>query len=390
MTHLIRFLRDPIFYLPFSFLILFELFLQSGLYKNFLQPRSYADNVNNIIKKTEQSHIKPTVLILGTSVAYQGIQVRQLNETLNSHGISALSGACEGAKLITQHSIFKALRPSLPSLRTVIHVTETTFPGTARYGIDEPNISMLSQFPRNQVLPLIEDYDFKLSTRDLLHFYIRSVTYQKDMRDFVLDPLDRIKGVSRRFREPFSDYVYENSSDFRISAYPAKSLQECVKIAEKGVPEIGSDGVQITDNHHRHAVRTTCALAQRDTMAIPGQKQWNQLFFKRLNLFYTDIKKEGLQIITVFPPFSTLIHDPNSDNKMRLWHDNLKAIHGNDKFYTIDLRHSLDKTNNGDLFYDTIHLNRPGSIQFTEKLTEQLLLLSKNTDIFKKQDIQKQ
>ena len=127
-----------------------------------------------------------------------------------------------------------------------------------------------------------------------------------------------------------------------------------------------------------------------DTMNIRGQKQWNRLFFKRLNLFYNDIKKEGLQIITVFPPFSELISDQNSDNKMNLWHDNLKAIHGNDKFYTIDLRHSLDKTNNGNLFYDTIHLNRPGSIQFTEKLSEQLIQLSENTDIFKKQDIKKQ
>ncbi len=71
MRELAKFIRDPRFYAPFAIVLAFEVFLQSGVYARLLEPNSYAASVRHIMRTTEASEVRPNVLILGTSVAYQ-------------------------------------------------------------------------------------------------------------------------------------------------------------------------------------------------------------------------------------------------------------------------------------------------------------------------------
>ncbi|MBI3394679.1 MAG: SGNH/GDSL hydrolase family protein [Spirochaetia bacterium] len=376
MSELVKFLKDPRFYVPVLFLVSFELFMQTGIYKNYLQPRSYADNVNQISKKIKESKLDPDTLIIGTSVAYQGVQVRALNDFLRAPpgrpGHVVQSAACEGAMLEVQHTLFKDATASLPRIKTLVHISEVTFPWTARFHLETATRSMLAQFPRSQVIPLLKDYRFDLTYRDTLYFYVRSLTYQADLRDAFLDPLDRFKGIARRKREPYSDYVYENNVDFRLSAYPARNLEECMKSAERGIPPVDKAGRPVTDRHHQQAVWRTCQVGMQDPMKQPGGPQWARLYFDRLALLYAEARSKGIEVITVLPPYSDLIADFNGDERMLIWREELKRAQATDQIRLIDLRRSLDGPGNRDYYYDTIHLNREGSLLFTKKLAEAL------------------
>ena len=183
-SELLKYLRDARFYVPVLVLVGFELFLQSGLYKYALRPESYAENVNRNVDFVADSKLDPNVLVLGTSVAYQGLNMPLLAEELEGSGLRVMSAASQGALLITQHSIYRYLKNDLPSVKLVVHVSETTFPWTARHLLDESNRSMLAQFPRRQVWPLLKNYDFHLKHEDYSFLTLASIAYRKDLRDF--------------------------------------------------------------------------------------------------------------------------------------------------------------------------------------------------------------
>lgn len=377
MKELLKYFRDVRFYVPALFLISLMVFLQSGLYKYFLQPRSYADNINHIVRVVGHSRLKPDILILGTSVAYQGINVPLLNRLPEMRGMVAQSAACEGAKLLTQQLLYRTLKKELPAVRVVLHVSEISFPWTARETIDEPNLSMIAQLPRRIVFPLLDEYDIRLSSQERMYLLFRVLTYRKDMRDAILDPLDRIKGIGRRWREEPSDYVYVNQYRYRLSSYPASNAEQCVQAARRKIPEKDEQGRRITDEHHRQAVRITCEMGrkERDPILTPGAAQWNRLFFRRLKLLHQEVRKDGREIITVFAPYSDLIKDMNADVRLRVWEKNLRKISPENPSRILDLRHALDDPRNGDLYYDTIHLNRYGAERLTRILARELARL---------------
>ena len=371
---LLLYAKDPRFYVPVAVLIAVELFMQFG-YRDYLDPQSYADNINRITATVKSSQIKPDLLVLGTSVAYQGIQVRALNERLGPLGITAQSGACQGAKLMTQHAIYRSLRSDLPKLKYVVLVSEVSFPWTARRHIDEPNLSMISQLPRRVAYGITADYGMKLAFPEHLYLNVRSITYRRDLRAFALSPLKRLKRLHRRNLEPPSPYVYENREIFRMSAYKAQSLDECMENARRGIPPRGPDGQMITDRHHRNAVLQTCAVGRDDPMSHPGGPQWTRLFFNRLALMHAEIRRDGSIPIVVFMPYSDLIRDLNADHRLTVWKNYLGRMYGKDEFHLLDLRRSLDGPRNGDYYYDTIHLNSYGAARFTEILSRHLIEL---------------
>ncbi len=370
---LLRYLVDVRLLVPLGVLVAFELFMQFG-YRRFLDPQSYADNINRILSTVQKSALKPDLLILGTSVAYQGIQVRRLNELLQPHGVTAQSGACQGAKMMTQHGIYRSLKGSLPKLRYVVLVSEVSFPWTARRHVDEPNLSMISQLPREIAYRTTRDYGMRLNFQEHLYLNVRSVTYRRDARAFALSPLKRLKRLSRRDREGPSDYVYENREVFRISSFGARTLQECMDRArDPRIPGPDPTGRRLTDRHHRNAVLQTCAVGGDDPMRHLGGPQWTELFFNRLALLLHEIRTDGRVPIIVFAPYSTLIQDLNADTRLQVWQQNLRKIYGNDSYHLLDLRRILDGPNNGDYFYDTIHLNADGAARFTELLAARLI-----------------
>lgn len=361
-SELWKFLKSPVFYIPAGFVLSLELFLQTGLYRPVLKPESFAFNVNRIRTVVKGTSYKPNVLILGTSVAYQGLLVPDLNKAAGNSGLRFQSAATQAAMVETQHAILRDLAPAMPEVRWIIHVAEVNFPYQSRHKIEPANRSMLAQFPRAETLQLLREHQFTLTPRDYAFFYVRTLTYQSDMRDFFLNPLRRLKSLARQRKKEVPDVVYLNQNRYAISAY-GHNPEECEKNAISGVPFIGPDGKQVTDEPHRTAVLDTCRMALDDPRAKPGENTWKTLFFLRLKNLHAEARKHNLRLVTVFAPYSEMVTPARDPDRIRVWQEELAK----EGFYPsiIDLRTSLDGPDNLDLFYDTIHLNRRGAERFT-------------------------
>ena len=381
MMELKKFLTDIRFLIPAGFLLCFELFMQAGLYRHALKPKSYAANVNNIVNTIANSKVKPNVLILGTSVAYQGVNLPYLNLLLEDEGLRVQSGATEGAMLITQHAIFKNIISSIPDTKIVLHFSEVSFPWTARYTLDVSNRSMLAQFPRKQIFKMLADYEYEISSSDYSYFLLKSITYRADLSDFITSPLYRIKLLSRENKNRDVDFPYENTYVYSMAVLNAKSLDDCVTNFPVNMPEINENGVRITDRMHMEAMYRTCRLAMHDPMDNPGGQQWKDLYFKRLKVFMDDVSTRNIHAITVFPPYSELIVDSKEKLRLSIWEKKLEEIRKGKPGVVIDLRRSLDGPDNNSLYYDTIHLNREGSLRLTEHLAEALKEIIKSKEI---------
>lgn len=358
-----RFLKSRVFLIPVSIIVLLELFLRSGLYEPLLKPESFAYNATRIRRVVKGSSLHPNVLILGTSVAYQGILTPELNRSASADGFVFQNAATQGAMIETQHAVFRDVAPALKDLRWIVHVAEVNFPWQTRYELEPANRTMLAQFPLSDTLALMRRDRVDLSSRDYAFFYLRTLTFQGDLRDFVLNPPRRFKAIARQEKVTLPDYVYLNRNRYAVSAY-GHSAEECAKNARDGIPPKNEAGEQITDEPHRTAVLDTCRMAGDDHMKKPGGTAWKSVFFHRLREMHRDARQSGLRVVTVFAPYSDLVPYTREEARLDIWKQELNS--DGDYFPEIlDLRHALDGPDNLDLFYDTIHLNRPGAERFT-------------------------
>ena len=86
MKEYLKFFLDKSFLSALIIIFLIEGSFQLGCYKNFLKKNSYASNVTRITDHalSKKNELDPDILILGTSLAYEGISMRLLNEKLTS------------------------------------------------------------------------------------------------------------------------------------------------------------------------------------------------------------------------------------------------------------------------------------------------------------------
>ena len=83
-----------------------------------------------------------------------------------------------------------------------------------------------------------------------------------------------------------------------------------------------------------------------------------------------ELRNDGLQVITLFAPYSDMM--PVSDpDPILLWRRELQKIHGG-QAHIVDMRDALDGNENPTYFYDILHLNQRGSEEFTRKLAQEL------------------
>lgn len=371
MSDLVKFLRDPRFFAPFAIVLAFEVFLQSGLYARLLEPNSYAANVRHIMRTTEASEVRPNVLILGTSVAYQGVNLPYLNELVKDTGLVVQSAACQGCMVETQYALYRTLGPELPGVRAVLHFGETALAWKARHKLDTANRSMLAQFPRRTTFDILQRLQFDLEPWDYVYYNVRSATYQADLRDFTLAPLTRIKVLTRFERKRRFDYPYVNEYDYSMAVFGAKDLDDCAKKASAPHPELIAQN--LTDRHHQNAVFQTCEIARWEAQ-VPelGGVQWNALFFSRLDQFYDEVYGDQRMVITAFPPYSDLVLHLNEDRRKAVWERELAKIHGERPYRLIDMRRSLDGPLNQTYYYDLLHLNEAGARAWTEQIAKEL------------------
>ena len=375
---------DPRILIPPALIILLELFLRTGLYEPFLKPKSSARNVLNVVTVAQNSRVNPEMMVLGTSVAFQAVRLPYLNRLLENEGLVVQSGACESARLVTQHLIYRELKDK-PSLKTILHIVDPIFPWTVTRKPDPHNLSMALQFrEQSATLQLFKAYGIQLGASQRRAFQIRLLAYQKDLRDGLLNLPGRIKSLSRAAGKGRGDFYYVNNNEYIFSGYRTESPRACVESVSRLPRTLREDksgdifdrqGRKVSDTYHRQTVGRTCEVVAQDYTLRPGSEFFENLFFERLAQFYAEIRGNGHKIITVFPPYAPVARGMNSDRIIDVWRKRLNADPRLRPEHILDLRDAINTETPERYYSDALHLNRHGAGIFTEALARKLKTL---------------
>lgn len=367
-----NFYKDKRFYIPVLFFLTLELLFQLGIYTPFLKKNSYAANVsrisNHVIQKKPE--MDPDILLLGTSVAYQGLSVNQLNSILKPQNLKVQSIAIPGSELIVQELATDKVLKEFKNVKVLIHVVEITMPWVQHKDLSLPTLAMVSEFNRIHAVKKVYEYGYEPKLDDISYILVRSFAYRRDLRDFLLTPNERLKHVGRALRNPNNNIAdYENIQPEKISSYQLNSLQECM---DKTNIATNHDPIPADSNlFHKKAIFDTCALAQITTTETKPTES-TQLYFKRLKILYDRLKKDNIKVINVFAPYSSLISTLGGKERLEVWRQELEKINGANTVI-IDLQGIFEPSKNSDYCFDLIHLNQQGMIKFSQELGEYLL-----------------
>ncbi|MEM7179706.1 MAG: hypothetical protein AAF518_02255 [Spirochaetota bacterium] len=355
--------------------------MRSSLYESIQKPRSSAKNIKNIVSFVKKSKIQPNLLFLGTSVAFEGINLQVFNQRLQAKGIRAQSGACESALLINQHLIYKELK-SIRSIQTIVHIADPIFPWTTSKKINAINLSMANEFSPIRTLSLMQEYQIPIDSTMKRFFYFRTISYRKDLQDAILSPLQRIKSLTKARNRSHAEFYHVNQSSFQLSVYANPKSNICgasLRNIRKGLHldlqgnVFTKENLKVSDSYHLNTVNRTCSFVQQNYTSIPNSSSAKKLFFARLKLFYDEIHQSGHTLLVVFPAYSRHAHKLNSNFVMQAWSEFFATLPYIQSENIIDLRFPHKEFLQDDLFYDPLHLNGEGAILFTKILAERFL-----------------
>ncbi|XDD44520.1 hypothetical protein AB3N58_17310 [Leptospira sp. WS60.C2] len=367
----ILFIKDKKIVTAFLFLLFFELILQSGFYKPYLKKNSYASNINRVTEHvvSKKDELNPDVLIVGTSVAFEGISVRILNENLKKLGLKTQSIAVRGSELVVQHRILEEYLDEFPNVKVILHVMEPGMPWVDRNYVVDPTLAMLSELGNFKAIPTVLDFEYKLDFSNYLYLIFKSVAYRKDMSDFVINFNERMKAIARKNKNPNTNpWDYENDHPESIDEYNLTSVDDCMNRLALHLPIEIPKG---SNPDHRRMLFETCGIASivpKDSNATDDTKR----YFRRLTKMYEFIGKRNIHIINVFAPYSDVIRKVNNEGRMKVWRDGLtEALKKHQPLDEMDLQDSLGEKN-GKYCFDLIHLNQEGMITFSNILSKEL------------------
>lgn len=376
MNPYLSLIRQKKFWIPVVFIVFFDVCLQTGIYRPYLKKGSFAANV---VRNTEyvldkKKEFEPTILLLGTSVAYQGLSMKALNDTLAPYGEKVQSIAMEGTELVVQDSLVRNLLPKFPKVHTIIHILEISTPWVDQEFLQIHTLAMLGELDRRVAFSLIYDFNYNVQYDDLGFLAFKSIAYRRDIRDFILDPSKRLKDIGRRRKEQkLTPWPHENTNLPKISMFPsAQDVDSCLKATN---PANGEPIPEGSDIFHKKAIWDTCELASRTPTEVKRTKAVEN-YFLRLGLLYKDIHKIGesngqkIKIVGVIAPYSEIIRAWRTPERDKIWREEIRKI--DPETALLDYQTSLDGPNNGDYYYDLIHLNRIGMEKFSEIFTADL------------------
>ncbi|EOQ87000.1 hypothetical protein LEP1GSC202_0113 [Leptospira yanagawae serovar Saopaulo str. Sao Paulo = ATCC 700523] len=353
------------------FLFVFETILQLGAYKSYLKKNSYASNINRVTEHvtSHKNELNPNILIVGTSVAFEGISVRILNEKLAPLGWKTQSIAIRGSELIVQHRILEEYLDEFPDVKIILHVMEPGMPWVDRKNAVEPTLAMLSELGNFKAIPTLHEFEYDLDISNYLFLLFKSIAYRKDMSDLVINFNERIKSIARNNKNPnLNPWDYENDHPESIDEYNLTSIDDCLNRLALHLPITIPKG---SNQDHRRMLFETCnvaAVVPKDT----GSTESTNRYFRRLTKMYDFIGKRKIHIYNIFAPYSDVIRKTNDENRMKVWYDGLtNSLNTHQKLDAIDLQDSLGQKN-GEYCFDLIHLNEKGMIQFSNVLAKEL------------------
>jgi hypothetical protein len=382
MTEFNKFYKDKRFYIPIIVLIGFELFFQlfAGFYKPYLKKKSYAANVTQIIghiTEKKQEH-DPDILLIGTSVAYQGLSLPVLQEKIKDTGYKIQSVAIPGSELIVQSLAVEEVLKEFKNVKLVIYVGEITMPWVSKTDLTLPTLAMINEFDKLDAIRKVIEFDYEsgkglgflLHYDDWAYLLFKSIAYRRDLNDFIVDPGKRLKYISRRNANPnLNFYEYDNDKTEKMSDYNISNLENCMT---KTHPTNNNDPIPTTSNpDHKRAIFDTCWVAKYST-ASQVRTPETELYFKRLSYIYSHIREKDIKIINIFAPYSNIIDNQlGGAGRVQVWKEELAKINPPNPV-VVDFRNIFDGKNGDEYCYDVIHLNHNGAVLFSESLGEYL------------------
>jgi len=371
MKEYIQFILDKRLLVVLLVLLGFELCLQLGAYKPLLKKNSYAANVYRITShaKENKEKLNPDILILGTSVAFEGLSVRILNEKLESLGYKVQSLAIPGSELVVQYQVLKENLALYPNVKIIIHVMEPGMPWVDRNELILPTLAMLSEINNFNAMQTISDFEYQTGWQDYMYLAFKSIAYRRDIKDFLSEPQERIKFIGRDIRNPNTHpWDYDNDHTESIDSYKISNLDECMKKVNPANNEpipLGSD------KRHKKMLYDTCALSVVTSLEN-GETESTKRYFRRLTKMYELVPKDKIKVIHVFAPYSEIISDFGRESRQPLWQRELnnvmKNVFNQEKADIINLERLLDGPDNGKYCFDLIHLNQQGKEIFSNTL----------------------
>lgn len=382
MTEFNKFYKDKRFYIPILVLIGFELLFQlcAGFYRPFLKKKSYAANINQIIghiTEKKQNH-EPDILIIGTSVAYQGLSLPILQEKIKDTGYKIQSVAIPGSELIVQSLAVEEVLKEFKNVKLVIYVGEITMPWVSKTDLTLPTLAMVNEFDKISALKKVVEFDYDsgkgwgyfLHYDDWAYLFFKSIAYRRDLNDFLVDPGKRLKYISRKNANPnLNFYEYDNDRTEKMSDYQILNLEDCFN---KTHPFDNNHPIPVTSNpDHRKAIWDTCWVAKYSTN-VQTRTPETELYFKRLASIYFHIQKKNIKIINIFAPYSNAIESQlGGAGRVQVWKEELEKINPPNPIL-VDFRNVFYGKNGDEYCYDVIHLNHNGAVLFSEALGDYL------------------
>jgi hypothetical protein len=368
MSEYIKFFKDSSIYIFFLIIVLIEIAMQFGCYKPFIKRNSYAANVNRITEHIldHQSELDPDILIVGTSLAYEGISVDILNARFSELGMSVQSVAIPGAELIVQSLAVDKVLKKFKNVKYIIHVNEAEMPWVDFSSLSDGTLAMISEFDRSIVYKEIYEHGYNVKYSDLAYIGVKLISYRKDIGDFILYPDKRIKGIGRIRREKLSSgkFPYLNEYKRSLAMYSFTNLEECIKDTGQfsSIPNN-------SDEIHRDAIHRTCLLAKNQNLTTE-KSVLTDLYKIRLQHLYKKFNDRNLKIINVFPPLPRFLDHVDYPAKIQFWKTEYSDILSG---RTINLYDSIPKEESPKYFYDLVHMNQEGNKYFSEKLASEVL-----------------
>lgn len=342
-----------------------EISLQFGCYKPFLKRSSYAALVNTVTDHAliQKNKPEPQILIIGTSLAYEGISMRILNERLSPLKMRAESIAIPGAELIIQRLALEKILNKYKNIKYIIQLNEIQMAWVRNETMPHATLAMVSEFDRLKAIKLLREQSYELGIDDLSYIFIKFISYRNDIGEFILNPAGRIKDIGKKRKEFENEYLYENKYEESLTLYPFKDIKECLKVtAPNSAISTGSN------KRHQEAIFKTCILAN-DTNLPFEETEATRLYHKKLSNLYQLAKDNNIKIINVFPPLPVYLNAWGYQRRIQFWKEHYHDLLGE----IVDYSNLVPEEDNSSYYYDILHLNRKGMEFFTEKLSTKLM-----------------
>ncbi|MCB1142724.1 MAG: SGNH/GDSL hydrolase family protein [Leptospiraceae bacterium] len=370
-----------------------ELFFQSGIYTSFLKKNSYAANINRITNHiiAQKENHNPDILVLGTSVAYQGLSMRILQNGLDKHNLKIQSSAIPGSELIVQELASKKVLKNFDKVKLLIYVAEITMPWVSQTEYALPTLAMIAEFPISEILQTLPHHKYTSGFKipvwnkefrtsygfsDMSYLFFKTIAYRRDLNDFFLDPGKRIKHFSRSINNPNQNfYDFENDHPERMSSYGMKDLQDCVsKTIDYAQPPFPEN----SNEDHKKAILDTCLLSiqtinllEPTKTAASADTDSTRLYFSRLKFVLQPYLDRDIKVLVVYAPYSHLMGKIGGPEKLEVWNRETKKLVG-DHFTSVDFQDLFANEDSNEFCYDTIHLNQFGMERFSNALSKYL------------------